>query len=684
MDTVVPRSVSTEFDVVLTGAGISIDAPAKLPSAAELVDEVWGALRKSLGGLVDDDLQKKRVRPQLEKMRMEQFLEILSGPGGVPAHILVNVYRLVGGAAYNDNHLRLATLDAMHFTLNMDTLIEDAAPGIRVVHLHGVWNRPRSIRTTVTHYSKGLSSRLRARFGRAIRGKNVLVIGYSGRDTDVIPVFDDYPPKNITWVGPNVADWEREVQILRRRFDSEPRSHFTPVGEKAGAYLPTLVPTVPAATGAKLPHPPTNLDCDLTTKTTRAQRVIAVARLLFDMGLNDDVRRILEGERFAGASEAMRRKIIARSWNRDGHASRALELLLRRPSSLAEALAWPGNLNEIAAVAGRASRLHLTRRIQPLIIAAGYAIPTRAMRRRRMLVQVRIAKNLAVRGHVRRAIALADRVTGSHRARYVLGESSLVDALTWHADALKDVGELADAQAKAELAVRSINYSDHSQAAYALWKYAEIRLVAGPEDDEDAAAFEADVEEYLKKAVDEATLGRASDTLAWINGTWAEHLVGTDVGSARAHLDAAASTGASDPSRDPLGRSYHLLQRAVVEMTEGYLNEAANSATAAQAIAEGGNIPAAALQARQLLAEIRWQLDPTLPLAHELDVLADEYAARDLRLNEARARTTSSALRGDAVPAGILDRAEEFGWHELLRRAHGDEGPYPWRWSILL
>lgn len=684
MGTVVPRSVSTEFDVVLTGAGISFDAPAKLPSPAELVDEVWRALRKSLDGLVDDDLQKNRVQPQLENMRMEQFLEVLSGPGAIPARILVNVYRLVGGAAHNDNHSRLAALDATHFTLNMDTLIEDAAQGTRVVHLHGVWNRPSSIRTTVTHYSKGLSRRLRTRFGRAIRGRNVLVIGYSGRDTDVIPVFDEYRPQNITWVGPNVTGWEREVQVLRRRYDSEPDSHFTTVGEKAGAYLPRLVPTVPTATGAKRPHPPTNLDHDLATKTTRAQRVIAVARLLFDMGLNDDVRRILNEERFAGAAEVTRRKIIARSWYRDGDASRALQLLLQRPSSLAEALAWPSNLNEIAAIAGRGSRPHLTRRIQPLIIAAGHALPTRAMRRRRMLVQVRIAKNLAVRGQVRKAIALADRVTGSHRARYVLGEPSLVDALTWHADALKDVGEIADAQAKAELAVRSINYSDHSQAAFAMWKYAEIRLVAGPADDEDTAAFQAEVEEYLKKAVDEATLGRASDTLAWVHGTWAEYLVGTDVVAARAHLDVAANVGANDPARGPLGRSYHLLQRAVVQMSEGDLEEAAKSVTAAQAIAEGGDVPAAALQARQLLAEIRWQLDSTSPLAAELDVLAAEYAAQDFRLNEARARIVVSALRGEAVPAIFFDRAQEFGWHELLRRAHGDEGPYPWRWSIFL
>ncbi|MFV0533585.1 MAG: SIR2 family protein, partial [Cumulibacter sp.] len=654
MNTVLPRSTSSEFDVVLTGAGISIDAPAELPSAAQLVDEVWTTLCKSLGGLVDADLQRKRVRPQLEQMRMEQFLEILSGPGGIPTRILVNVYQLVGGAAYNENHLRLATLDATHFTLNMDTLIEDAAPGIHVVHLHGVWNRPRSIRTTVTHYSKGLSRRLRARFGMAIRGKSVLVIGYSGRDTDVIPLFDEYPPKKITWVGPNVAGWEAEVQTLKRRYDSTPDSDFTAVGEKAGEYLPKLVPNVPAATGTKLPHPPTNLDRDLATKTTRAQRVIAVARLLFDMGLNEDLRRILEGESFVGGSEITRRKILARSWNRDGEARRALALLLQQPESLGEALAWPGNLNEIAAVASRASRPHLSRRIQTLVIAVGYAIPTRAMRRRRMLVQVRIAKNLAVRGDVRKAIALADRATGSRRARYVLGESSLVDALTWHADALKDVGELADAEAKAELAVRSINYSDHSQAAYALWKYAEIRLVAGPKDNEDASAFEADIEEHLKKAVDEATLGGVRDTLAWVHGTWAEHLVSTDAGSARAHLNAAASNGALDPSRGPLGRSYHLLQRSVVEMAEGHLTEAANSATAAQAVAEGGDIPAAALQARQLLAEIRWQIDQTSPLADQLDALAAEYAARDLPLNEARARTTASVLRGDAVPTSVV------------------------------
>jgi hypothetical protein len=107
----------------------------------------------------------------------------------------------------------------------MDQLIEDAGPHTKVTHLHGKWYRPKSIRTTVAHYSHGLARRLRRDFGHAIRGKNVLVIGYSGRDTDVMPLIEANPPRRLVWVGPHASKWEYEVVQLRRRYD---RGDFGP------------------------------------------------------------------------------------------------------------------------------------------------------------------------------------------------------------------------------------------------------------------------------------------------------------------------------------------------------------------------------------------------------------------------------------------------------------------------
>jgi hypothetical protein len=109
-----PASIATEFDVVITGAGISFDSPSSLPGAPELAGEVWKALRDSIPSSVDGELNEK-VSWRLRDVRMEQFLELITKRGTIPARIVVDAYRLVGGAAFNENHRRLAALkEALH------------------------------------------------------------------------------------------------------------------------------------------------------------------------------------------------------------------------------------------------------------------------------------------------------------------------------------------------------------------------------------------------------------------------------------------------------------------------------------------------------------------------------------------------------------------------------------------
>lgn len=679
-----PR-LAKEFTAVLTGAGISRDPPSNLPDAATLALEVWGALRDSLPNVIDSVLEAK-VRSRLGDVRMEQFLELLTKKGTIPTEIIVDVYQRVGGVAFNENHLRLAALQTKHFTVNMDTLIEDAGKDVNVTHLHGRWDDPTSIRTTVAQYSRGLDNQMRSEFCDAMRDSTVLVIGYSGRDTDVMPIIEENPPKRLVWVGPDMSTWEYEVVALQKRYDRGDFGQdyfFEPREQTAGEYLPLLIPNVPTPTGYTVPRRPPRLQERLQKETETSQRIVAVGRLLFDLGLDSEVKDLLEQQRFQGPLEIARRKILARSLARREEPDAALKLLHQRPSRLSEFGPWLRNATEIDSISRRTLERRLMRWFWRAVLNVISVAPGRSYRRAQKLAQVRRAKRLAVAGKTEKAVAMFTHATRDDRARQVLTDDLIVDSLTWEADALKTIGELNRALEPARRADRLSFYANPSQAAYAKWKLGEILAAAGPTDGEDLSTHTNAILRQFESAIGLAKRVDNRDTLSWILGTCAEVIASADLIAARQFLSEAERLGALAPKRSVHGRTYHLLQCGAVEMIAGDLTTAQNFIDEALKV-EQRRVPGARLQAQQLQGEVRWRFDPSYDLAKSLTELAKDYHRLGLRLNEARVQLASATLRGDPIPAWIIDEAVVKGWHVLLRRARGSEGEYPWRWDVLL
>ena len=674
-------SVPTEFQIVITGAGISRDAPADLPGAEDLTLEVWNALASSFDPTIDPGLDAA-VRRRLGSMRMEQVLELVTQGRALPVRLVVNVYRRVGNAAFNENHLRLAALDVQHFTLNMDSLIEDAGPGARVVHLHGRWNRPKTIRTTVGHYSRGLSRRLTHRFGRALKGSNVLVIGYSGRDLDVITMFGRYRPAFITWVNRDPEEWEREVQHLRAEYDRDSPDHFKVEPLWAGEYLPTLVLTVPIPGPRRKDAPETGLEDDIA-KISPERRSLAVAQLLFGMGLFDELHALLDGQTFRGAVEIRRRKILARTLSREGRFDDALGMLRSPPKRASEVGPWLMNVNEVSALANRAQGSS-TRELRLAIALGSILFPTRTLRRMRLLIRVRAAKRLAVAGEARRAAEALRRIVDRRNAHRVLEEPNYADALTWYANALKSIGDLPEALKAAERATRLREYCLPGQAAYAQWKYAEVQAAGGRSDLESDGEFILKIMRDLDDAIDLASQADDKDALSWIHGTAAEVLSDVDPARARWHIEEAAALGAGSPARGGFASGYHLLQRAVVEAAEGQLDAAAATAEQAVDLLASSTVPGGALQGQQTLATIRWRQDATRDLASDLLALAARFADADMPLNKARVLVAAAGLNGRDVDDQFATIADRNGWHDLVRRARHVVGPFPWKHDLLL
>jgi hypothetical protein len=105
--------------------------------------------------------------------------------------VLAGVYSLVLGAEPCLTHCVLAAAGFPVVTTNQDELVERASvllgARVDVLHLHGLASRPGSIVTMLGQYVDGLPARSVRGMRQRIAGCHLVVLGYSGRDLDVMP-----------------------------------------------------------------------------------------------------------------------------------------------------------------------------------------------------------------------------------------------------------------------------------------------------------------------------------------------------------------------------------------------------------------------------------------------------------------------------------------------------------------
>jgi len=122
---------------------------------------------------------------------------------------------------------QLATAGAKVWTVNFDHLIEEAAtppltvlswgadptPGAQVLKPHGTLGQ--KLIVTAEQVLQGLEPLWEQRLRQDVRGRTVVFLGYSGRDLDFHPIWDDVlrGADRVIWVGED--DMERKRLILR-------------------------------------------------------------------------------------------------------------------------------------------------------------------------------------------------------------------------------------------------------------------------------------------------------------------------------------------------------------------------------------------------------------------------------------------------------------------------------------
>jgi tetratricopeptide (TPR) repeat protein len=298
-------SVDLRRAVVLAGAGISIEGPSALPSGDELAlilfDFVTGGRSYPFSAAVVAELRRE-IR--VGALRLEVMCDLLSAD--LPAVDVMSIFRLLECAIPNRLHLALALLKpSALLTPNQDLLLEDAAAlvgsPLRPLHLHGRCDRPSSILATAKEYLHGLSPAKAQLFRRVVRGRDFVVIGYSGRDRDIMDTLTESEPRRVIWIehGRRSAAEELPPELLaaERNFGSSWTRVSASTSEWVFSQLRASERRRVCAELAKLAliTPPSRASGMARVgarlaKTDRAARAIAVGRVLRHAGHPDEAR----------------------------------------------------------------------------------------------------------------------------------------------------------------------------------------------------------------------------------------------------------------------------------------------------------------------------------------------------------------------------------------------------------
>lgn len=165
--------------------------------------DVFDLLMRTGHVTVDDDTIASLRSFVTRRLRLELFLEVLTNE--IPPSVVFKPFEQLVSASPNFNHLAIAALTSRPIaTTNQDLLLEDALcrMGVRrrIIHLHGRCDNLASIITIVSQYLGGLDRDVRRSFQCEIAGQNVLVLGYSGRDLDVMQSLMEAEPRSVTWL----------------------------------------------------------------------------------------------------------------------------------------------------------------------------------------------------------------------------------------------------------------------------------------------------------------------------------------------------------------------------------------------------------------------------------------------------------------------------------------------------
>jgi len=448
------KSVFTST-TILVGAGLS--RLSGLPDANALAARAFDMVVHS-GPIFVDKAELVRLRRAAKQLRLEILLERFAAE--VPKEFLFSVYDSLLGAKPNFNHLAVIALKPRSIvTTNQDLLLEAAAKLLRVqypvVHLHGRCDNKQSIITTISQYLDGLGPTMTSRFRESLKEADVVVLGYSGRDRDIMPLLGEGTMKSITWL--NHPGSQRSPELLRLK--EQLLGRITIIDKDANGWLKEKLPkallselksiedeiSVPSKGRHKIP--PLRSE-----QLTPYDANLAIGRVLEHVGKKYNVafklyRRLLKHLRTVGASLEKKTRVqlaIGRVQTFQYHFKRAYNLYIsiahnnavpitQRCQALSDCVFALRNSSNYKAA------YHILDELEALL---SIAPPTITIQKLRGEAASSRAGMLRLDGNARESVKLYQRADKHFRKSHDV--DGWIEVSTWLADNLLTLGQFRD------------------------------------------------------------------------------------------------------------------------------------------------------------------------------------------------------------------------------------------------
>jgi tetratricopeptide (TPR) repeat protein len=213
-----PRTVAAEILrisalgklTLFVGSFVSARSPSGLPMAAELKQAVltslWHGCRRQLNPVLAGSPSTLLRGSEWSALPLEMVIEEILAATDIPVGKLLS---FVDRAAPNYNHAVLARLldegSTQVVTTNFDEAIEKvwSTPDSRrnLSKPHGTISDPEEVAIRLTQIGRRIPSvKQRKDLEKALRGRDICFVGYSGRDLDIQPVLRSTSIRSVLWI----------------------------------------------------------------------------------------------------------------------------------------------------------------------------------------------------------------------------------------------------------------------------------------------------------------------------------------------------------------------------------------------------------------------------------------------------------------------------------------------------